>query len=286
MILVTGASGKTGQAVVRALARAGAPVRALVRDLSRSDELTTLGAREVLAADMRVEAEMRPVFAGTQAVYHIGPNVHPQELEIGLVALNAARQAGVGHFVLHSVLHPQTEQMPHHWHKLRMEEALLESGLAFTVLQPTAYMQNLLVQWHQITEQGLVRNPYPVETRLSLVDLADVAEVAAVVLTHDGHKGATYELVGTQPLSQTEAAEILGKALGIAVRAEAESIADWDIRAAAAGLAEPRRAILIKMFEYYARHGLVGNPKTLGWLLGREPSSLATFARRAAGRIR
>ena len=60
----------------------------------------------------------------------------------------------------------------------------------------------------------MFRNPYPVETRLSLVDLDDVAEAAALVLTQDGHSGATYELVGTEPLSQTEVAAAIGAVLG------------------------------------------------------------------------
>lgn len=286
MILVTGASGKTGQAVVRALARAGAHVRALVRDASRSEELVALGARQIIAADMLVEVEMLPVFAGAHAAYHIGPNVHPRELEIGLIAIKAARQAGVGHFVLHSVLHPQTERMPHHWHKLRLEEAVLESGLDFTVLQPTAYMQNLLAQWGRIVKEGILRNPYPVETQLSLVDLNDVAEAASIVLTRPGHTGATYELVGTQPLSQTEVAIILGEALRRPVRAEAESVASWNDRAAAAGIGPAQRSTLAAMFQYYAENGLAGNPNVLRWVLGRDTTDLAAFARRAANHAR
>ncbi len=66
-----------------------------------------------------------------------------------------------------------------------------------TILQPTAYMQNILAGWRSIVEDGIYRVPYPIDTRISLVDLRDVAEAAARVLTEDGHVGATYELVGT-----------------------------------------------------------------------------------------
>ena len=281
MILVTGASGKTGQAIVAALAHAGAPTRALVRRPSQVDELTSLGANEVMAADMRLAADLRRAVENMRAVYHISPNVNPDEVEIGRIVLAAAREAHVDHLVLHSVLHPQTERMPHHWNKLRVEEALFESGLDFTVIQPTAYMQNLLSGWKLITESGIMRNPYPVETRLSLVDLRDVAEVAAIVLTKRGHTGATYELTGTPPFTQTEVAEILSDALGRPVRAEAEPIATWEARALAAGLSDDQRDLLTKMFDYYARHGLTGNPNTLRWLLGREPTALAEFARRS-----
>ena len=280
MILVTGAAGKTGRAVVAALARAGAPTRALVRRPSQIEELTQLGAREAIAGDMRLLPDLRRAMDGVRAVYHICPNLHPDEVQIGRDVIAAALQAGVEHLVLHSVLHPQAEQMPHHANKLRLESELFESGLDFTILQPAAYMQNLQAGWALITENGVFRIPYPVETRLSLLDLEDVAESAAIVLTQPGHASATYELAGTPPLSQTEVASILGDALGRPVRAQAEPVEAWEARARSAGLGEHERATLIRMFDYYGRHGLGGNPNTLRWLLGREPTHLAEFARR------
>jgi NAD(P)H dehydrogenase (quinone) len=124
--------------------------------------------------------------------------------------------------------------------------------------------------------------PYPIGTRLSLVDLEDVAEAAARVLTDDGHSGATYELVGTPPLSQIEIAEAFGYALNKTIRAEAEAIESWEQRARDAGIEDYSRETLIKMFRAYARDGLKGNPNVLGWLLGRPPTSLAAFASRTA----
>lgn len=281
MILVTGAAGKTGQAVTAALARAGASVRALIRNASHSETMRALGAREVVAADMRLASDLRRAVEGVRAVYHICPNVSPDELPMGAALIEAARAAGVERFVYHSVLHPQAEAMPHHWAKLRVEETLFTSGLNFTILQPAAYMQNLLAGWTSIIEDGALRNPYPVETRLSLVDLEDVAEAAARVLTEPGHVGATYELVGTPPLPQTEVAAMLSEALGRPVRAEAEPIGAWEARAA--GLGDYQRETLISMFRYYERHGLAGNPNVLRWLLGRAPTPLVEFARWAAG---
>jgi uncharacterized protein YbjT (DUF2867 family) len=231
MILVTGASGKTGQAVIAALVRAGAATRALVRRPSQVERMTDLGAREVVAADSAVIPELRRAAEGIRAVYHICPNLHPDEVDIGRAVIAAAREAGAEHFVLHSVLHPRTEQMPHHRNRLRVEEAPLVSGLDFTVLQVAAYMQNLLSAWKLITDEGILRNPYPVETRLSLVDLEDVAEAAALVLTQPGHGGGTYELAGTPPLTQTEVAAGFSDALGRPMRAVAEPIEAWELRA-------------------------------------------------------
>jgi NAD(P)H dehydrogenase (quinone) len=124
---------------------------------------------------------------------------------------------------------------------------------------------------------GVLRIPYPADTRLSLVDLDDVAEVAARVLTQDGHVGATYELAGTAPMSQTEVAAAIGAALGRAIRVEAEPVEAWEARVGAAGMGDHERITLAAMFRYYARHGLVENPNTLRSLLGRAPHDLAHF---------
>jgi NAD(P)H dehydrogenase (quinone) len=280
VIVVTGAGGKTGQAVVAALAGRGAAVRALVRRDEQRAALLAHGAQDIAVGDLRLELDLRRALAGAEAVYHIGPNVHPDEQAIGLNAVAAARAEGVGRFVYHSVLHPQTETMPHHWRKLRVEEAILASGLAFTVLQPAPYMQNILAGWSGVIGRGIYTTPYPVSTRLSLVDLQDVAEAAALALTLPGHEAATYEIAGTAPLSQLEVAAGLSEGLGRQVEAVAEPVAAWEQRARASGLDDERIGTLRQMFEYYARHGLAGNSNVLGWLLGRPPSTLRDFAAR------
>ncbi len=278
MIVVTGAGGKTGRAVVAALAARGAKVRAWAR--REAPELT---AAEVIAGgDLRDPDAVRRALRGAQAVYHICPNMHPDEAAIGMTMIAAARAAGLEHFVYHSVLHPQTEAMPHHWNKLRVEEALWESGLNVTILQPAAYMQNLLAGWPAIVEEGRLRAPYPVATRLSLVDVGDVAEVVARVITEPGHRAATYELAGTPGLTQADVAATLGGALGRPVRAEAYSIEAWETGAREAGLSDYAVDTLKAMFRYYTDFGLTGSPNALRWLLGREPTSLAEFARRSA----
>jgi uncharacterized protein YbjT (DUF2867 family) len=168
---------------------------------------------------------------------------------------------------------------------MRVEEMLFSSRLDVTVLQPAAYMQNILSEWDFMADFGIYRVPYPIETRLSLVDLEDVAIAAVAVLGSAGHSSATYELVGTLPLSQVEIAATFGRALNRPVRAEAEAIEIWDRRAKVAGMNDHARATLVKMFRTYARDGLTGNPNVLGWLLARPPTSLEDFAARTAARL-
>src|SRR5688500_10022334 len=136
MITVTGAGGKTGRAIVRALASRGARVRAWVRREPQAAELRALGAADVVSGDLHDPAALRAALDGARAVYHICPDVHPDEAELGRAVIQAARASGAEHFVFHSVLYPQTEAMAHHWQKLQVEAVVLESGLTFTVLQP------------------------------------------------------------------------------------------------------------------------------------------------------
>jgi len=277
MILVTGASGKTGRAVVKALSKRGGAVRALVRR-----EVEDLTAQEFVVGDMRSQATMAQAMSGVEAVYHICPNMSADELQIGQIAISAARAAGVRQFVYHSVLHPQVRAMPHHWLKMQVEEQLFESGVPYTILQPTAYMQNILASWSRIVAEGVYPVPYSEEARLSLVALQDVAEAAAIVLTKPGHTGAIYELVGTYPLSQTDVAAQLSQHLGYVVRTARVPRDEWQKQAVEAGLGDYQVDTLLKMFRYYDQYGLEGNPNVLTWLLGRPPITFAEFIRQGS----
>jgi uncharacterized protein YbjT (DUF2867 family) len=172
--------------------------------------------------------------------------------------------------------------MPHHWQKLRVEERLFESGLPFTILQPAAYMQNMLAHWDRIRAEGMFPVPYAVEARLSIIDLEDVAAAATVVLCESGHAGATYELAGPEALSQTEVAAIMGRVLERPVLPEAVSLDVWERGARASGLGDYQVETLLKMFRYYDSFGFWGNSRVLGWILGRPPVTFAAFVERIA----
>jgi NAD(P)H dehydrogenase (quinone) len=280
MVLVTGAAGKTGQAVIAALKGSGEAVRALVHRPEQVQPVRDLGADDALAGDMTDLPTMAEAAHGVRAIYHICPAVDPREADIGQVAIEAALAAGVEHFVYHSVLHPQIEAMPHHWQKLLVEQHLIASGLAHTILQPTVYMQNLLDTWEPMARQGRYPIPYSTETRLSMVHLGDVADCAATVLTEPGHTGATYELCGPEVLTPIQISGIIGRHLGRPVMPEPMPVGLWAERARAAGLGDYQVQTLATMFRYYERHGLRGNPNVLAWLLGHRPTDFAGFLRK------
>lgn len=277
MILITGAGGKTGRALVKTLSKAES-VCALVHRQEQIPVLKSLGAEKIILGDMRDYDAIRFVMQGVRAVYHICPNMSPDEMAIGNLVIGEARKAGVEHFVYHSVLHPQTEKMNHHWQKMRVEEMIIESGLPFTILQPAPYMQNLLAGWKSIVEDGVLRVPYSVKSKFSFVDLENLAEAAKIVLTEPNHKNAIYELAGTLPMSHVEVAETFGRVLNRDVRAEREENGDWRLHAR--GMSEYAIEILVRMFEYYDQWGLVANPNVLSWLLNREPASFEAFIER------
>jgi NAD(P)H dehydrogenase (quinone) len=282
MVLVTGAAGKTGLAVIRALSAEKVSVRALVRRRQQEAVVKVAGAHESCTGDMTEPATLQRAARGVRAVYHICPNMSPDEVIMGQMTIAAAKGAGVSHFVYHSVLHPQVEAMPHHWHKMRVEEMLFASGLPATVLQPAAYMQNILTGWDRIVGEGIYQVPYSVQTRLSMVDLVDVAEAAALVLADSAHIGATYELVGRPDLNQAEIAALLSQNLGRRVRAEQIALAEWRQLAEQAGLPRVRVDMLVKMFGYYEQCGLRGGSWLLEQLLPRPVTDLPTFIARAA----
>lgn len=280
MILITGAGGKTGQTLTKALSKVES-VCAFVHHDEHVSVLKSLGAERAVVGDMRNESAIRALLAvqDVQAVYHICPNMSPDEVIIGKLVIGVAREIGVEHFVYHSVLHPQTKKMNHHWQKSRVEEMIFESGLPFTILQPAPYMQNLLAGWKSIVEDGLLRVPYSVNSKFSFVDLEDLAEAAKIVLTEPDHVNATYEFAGTLPMSHVEVAETFSRVLNRDVRAERENIHDWRIRTRKTS--EYAIENLIKMFEYYDKWGLTGNSNVLRWVLRREPASIETFVERS-----
>jgi len=277
VILVTAGNGRTGRAVITALARHGHTVRAL--DIAPEPaELVDLGASEVIAGDMLTPAELARAIDGVRAVIHIGPPMHPQEADMGRAVVAAARTAGVTHFVQFSVTHPQLEPLLNHQAKLAVERAVLVSRLPFTILQPMHYMQNIDIA--RVIATGVVAQPYDPATRLAHVDLEDVAEVAARIVGDPAHRYATYELCGDDFISGHDIASIIGAAAGTAVVARQVPVTPPAASAARSWREDYRADAMVRLFDHYGRYGITGNPNVLTWLLGRPPTRFAAYVRR------
>ncbi|MGY1741507.1 MULTISPECIES: SDR family oxidoreductase [unclassified Blastococcus] len=264
---MTAAGGPTGTAVVRALRSRGAAVRAVVGRPGARPALEALGA-EVAAAELTRPAEWSGVLAGARALYVVWPNFDPDEAAGAAALFAAARRAGVGRVVYHSVLRPQARAMPHHAAKGRAEQALDTAGVAWRVLQPCAYMQNLDAEVRRAAGTGVLRSTWGLRTAQSLVDVADVGEAAAVLLTEDGLDGGTFEVAGPEPLTAPRLAGLVGEALGREVTAvDAPPAGDVPV---------PYRARCLRlMLDHYRAHGFTGSPRVATALLGRPPRSYA-----------
>jgi len=267
VIVVTAAGGSTGSAVVRALWSRGERVRALVGSSQPRPELTALSA-DVVATDLTDPAAVQPLLAGADALYLIWPNFDPGETAGAVALLGAARRAGVRRVVYHSVLRPQARSMPHHGAKDLVEEALDASGLTWRVLQPCAYADNLHGQFGDVAATGTFRSPWGLTQAQSLVDLRDVADAAAVLLTEDGLDGGTFEAVGPEPLTAPRIAELLGDWLGREVGA-VDAVPDGPVPE------EYGARCSRLMFDHYRAHGFTGSPRVLEGLLGRPPRTFA-----------
>ncbi|MDF2093887.1 NmrA family NAD(P)-binding protein [Knoellia sp. 3-2P3] len=269
-VLVMGASGKTGRAVTGALAARGFCVRAAVRSPSSAQAVYAAGAGELAVLDLASGAGVEGALDGVWGVYHLAPNVHPDEVEMARLVADAAARQGVQRLVFHSVLHPDDASMPHHLRKARAEDVVRASGVPWTVLRPAAYHQNLL----PAALSGSISVPYSLDSPFSNVDLGDVAAVAATVLSEAGHERQTYDLAGPEVLSVREMAAQASEVLGRPVTAAQTPRGDW-LAGPGTGLPEDARRDLLAMFSTYDREGLVGGNAWLWALLGHRPTTWA-----------
>ncbi len=281
-VLVTGANGKTGRAVIAALAARGAAVRSFIRDAVQWPALEALGkAGDHAVGDLRDQDSLGRALTSCEAMVHIGPPMHPDEVALTRNCIEAAKKHGLRHFVYYSVMHTLRREVRHHRLKLGCEEMLVESGLAYTIVQPIRYMQHLEPIWQQVTGQGVHAMPFNVEVKFNVADLLDHAAATAAVVTEAGaHLFATYELAGPEALSQTDMAAIIGKVIGRPVTARAVLLEELRAKASAAGNSADRVEQMLAMNAHYDHHGFLGNPNILRMVLRREPTRFEDYVRR------
>lgn len=277
MILVTAANGNQGKVLIPRLIAAGAKVRACVRSEQSGEVLRTSGVAEVIVGDLGDSNFLTTAMAGIEAVYHVGPTLNPLEREIGFAAIDAAREMGVKHFVMSSVLHAITSDLIQHEIKRDIEEYLLSSGLEYTILQPANYM--LAHRLHSAFVQGVFRLSWSLDRCQSMVALDDVAEVATAVLTDPAHHaGATYELVSPGRYTAHDLALIIARVTGRAVAVE-EIDCDTFLKQVLGDAEQfPYQARIMRAISArYSSHDFIGNPNVLTWLLRRPPTSFEQF---------
>jgi uncharacterized protein YbjT (DUF2867 family) len=276
-----GATGRYAGHVLPELKRKGVKVRALVR--SRDSERTARerGADETALGDLQDARGLISAAVGVDAVFHVGPAFAPRESDMGVTMVEAARAAGVSKFVFSSVMHPSISKLTNHSAKRPVEEALYESGMTFTVLQPAVFMQTMERGWNEVIRSGRFLMPYSRRVRTCYVDYRDVAEVAALAFTTDTFDNGTFELCSPGIFNRAEIATLMSDALGLRIEAGETSFDLWaDTESIPEG---PVHAGLKRMYADYNQYGFRGgNAVVLKCLLGREPRTLKEFFRELA----
>ncbi len=215
-----GATGATGGATLRSLAARGTPSRALSRDpalLAAGLDERTLARTEPFQADAADPDSLRAAFCGATQLFLTMANA-PHQVQYELNAIEAALDCGVEHVVKVSApaAEPDSPVAISRGHHL-IEERLRSSGVATTVLRPFAFMQKLLLLAPSIAAAGVVHGAMG-QARCNYVDVRDIGDFGADVLTRPELAGGTYPLTGGRAYSHPELVALLGRLLGRPVR--------------------------------------------------------------------
>lgn len=275
-VLMVGATGRYAGLVLPALLRRGIRVRALVRNKEGERIARERGADETVLGSLEDARCLIAAAVGVDGVFHINPAFAHREASIGVAMVEAAKAAGVRKFVFSGILHPSVSVLVNHAGKQQVERAIYESGMTFTVLQPTMFMQTLDKSWNEVTATGRFTMPYSRKTRCSYVDYRDVAEVAALAFTLDTLDYGTFEMCAPGMFSRIELAAMMSDALGRKIEACEASFENW---ANAQDIPEGfLREGLKRMYRDYNDHGLPGgNAVALRCILNREPRTLQQY---------
>ena len=288
-IVVTGATGQLGRLTVEALLRRGsapADIVATGRDVDRIADLAERGVT-VRQADFADPATLPSAFAGADRLLLVSTTTVGERLDNHRRALAAARTAGVGQVVYTSAVNAGSARMRLAEEHRATEQLLEESGLPAVVLRNGWYLENHTDLLPVVLATGTLTGSAGAG-RVSSASRADYAEAAAVVLTTDGHVGATYELGGDQDFSLPELATAIGRATGQPVGYRDLPVAEYAAVLTGLGLPAGLAEVLADADAGLARGELQTTSDDLRRLLGRPTTTLeealtAAVAARPAG---
>jgi uncharacterized protein YbjT (DUF2867 family) len=205
MILVIGGTGKVGSELLKQLSQKGIKARVLVRSAQKAETVKKLG-HETVEGDYTKPSSFEGALSGVNELFLLTTSTNPDRWAADEIAvIDSAKKHGVKKIVLLSVLgaSPDSPIRVVREHA-KVEDYLKKSGLAYTILQPTGFIQNLLGQAATI-KQGAIYGNYK-EGRMGFIDARDIASVALAALTDPGHDGHTYALTGGEAVSYPEIA--------------------------------------------------------------------------------
>ncbi len=276
MILVTGASGTVGTALVEELKTGGHRFRAAYHSAHKAEKARAEG-HDVIALEFSEPKTLPPALAGVDTVFLLGAGARGQaEREINV--LNAAKAAGVKRMVKHSIWGAADERFSLAKIHREVERAVEASGIAWTFLRPNGFMQNFVHEAATIKSKGAIYQP-AADAKISHIDVRDIARVAARVLTTRGHEGKAYELSGPEALSYDDAANALSRVLGRQIRYVPLSDEDAKTGMLSAGVPGFYADHLLDLFRVY-RSGVASRvTPAVEDITGRDPIAFEQFVR-------
>jgi uncharacterized protein YbjT (DUF2867 family) len=284
MILITGATGNNGAELIKRLSANGTAVRAFVRD-KRKAHMIALPGVEIVEGDFSKPETFTPALTGVDRLFLLIPSSADVEAQQRNFA-DAAKHNGVKHIVKLSQLgadvHSSGRFQRYHG---AVEEHIRNSGMNYTFLRPNLFMQGLLNFRSTISAQGVFYVAAG-KAKVSIVDVRDIAAVAARVLTERGHEGEIYDITGPESLTHAEMADLLSEAAGRSVKYV--DISPDSMRQGLLGIGMPvwQADGLVEDYEIY-RRGEAGNiTSTVQEVTGNAPTRFVQFARDYAREFR
>lgn len=280
-ILVTGGTGTVGTQVVKELVARKAKVTILSRDAARTS--THPASVKIVEGNLSKPQTVRTVFAHADAVFLLN-GVSQTESSEGLMAVSGMRAAGVKRVVYLSVQDAdKAAWLPHFGSKAGIEEAIRQSGIAFTILRPNNFFQNDFWLRDGLLGANVYAQPIG-DVGLSRVDVRDIAEMAATTLLNDGHSGQTYNVVGPTVETGASTAATWGEALGRPITYAGNDLDAWEEQAKSS-MPDWMVFDMRLMYERFQQAGLRASQEDIDTqtrILGHAPRSFAAFTSEVA----
>lgn len=280
MICVTGAGGTVGREVLKQLKGSREPVRAAYHSKAKVDAAKAKGVDAVII-DYADPQSLRDAFKGCFELFLLGPSV-PNQTELEINAVNAAKAAGVKHIVKLSVMDCDKEDYEfgkiHH----AVEKAIEASGLEWTFIRPNSFMQNAVTYMGDTIRADSAFYTAAEDAKISQVDVRDIAEIAVKALTESGHDGKVYTLNGSEALTYDEIAAVLSNELKRPIKHVSLPPADLKGAMVSQGVPEILADRLLDLERYYREGRASGSQSDIRAVTGHDPRRFADYVHETA----
>lgn len=274
MITVFGATGTTGAPLVDTLLTKGATVRAVTSNPASLDALKAKGC-EAVVASFTDPAALARACNGAEKIYLVTP-AHLDMRQWKANVIEAAKAAGVRHVVLATGLgaSPKAGLTFGKWHS-ETQELLKQSGLDWTFVQPTYFMQNLFWQTSNIAKNGVYHDD--LGGPVAWIDARDIADVAAETLTAPGFEGKGLGVTGPEALTGDDIAALLSEVTGRNVTCAPLSAEDAKAAMVAGGMQDEVAGAMVELASIAPKGYLAGIETTVSDVLGRPARRFTDF---------